>query len=145
MALPAPKPNIDTCTACGKLFPRLSLRLCSQCARVEEHRFALVRDFLREHGDGCTVPQIATGTGLPMSDVRRFMDSGRLMEVANAGCTCGGVGERCRQCRSRLSTGLRDLEQSMQRDRGESPADGPGGAERTTYVRRIRRLGSDHG
>ncbi|MCW2925237.1 MAG: Flagellar operon protein YvyF [Thermoleophilia bacterium] len=153
--LPAPKPSIDTCNACGKLFPRIAMRLCTQCSMVEEHRFRLVRDFIAEH-DGAAVGDISRGTGVSGADVRRFMDGGRLVEVTSGmgSCTCGGVGERCRHCRSKLSSTFRRMEQTMQQDAAERDASGggprfgsdargsgPGEMGRTSYVRRIRRIG----
>jgi hypothetical protein len=151
MGLPAPKPTIDTCNACGKLFPRTSMRLCSQCVHVPEHRFALVRDYLVEN-DGAPVAEIARATGVSSSDVRRFTEGGRLVEVTSGldHCTCGGVGERCRHCRAKLSSSFRRVEQEMRAELAERGLDGRGGASgrpahddggRTSYVRRIRRLG----
>ena len=149
MALPEPKPTIDTCNACGKLFPRAAMRLCTQCALVEENRFQLVRDYLVEH-DGAALGEIARETGVSSSDVRRFTDGGRLVEITTGleACTCGGVGERCRFCRSRLSNSFRKMEQSMRAEHAER--DQHGGDDRrgagndhgrTSYVKRIRRLG----
>jgi predicted nucleic acid-binding Zn-ribbon protein len=140
MALPASQPSIDTCTACGKLFPRVSMRLCSGCAMVEEHRFDLVRNYVKQH-DGANVIEIAQGTGVSGGDVRRFLEGGRLVEVGGAICTCGGVGERCRHCRSHLSGKLRDLEATMTRDLADNAGDE--GTGRTSYVRRIRRIDGD--
>ncbi|MCW2926668.1 MAG: flagellar protein [Thermoleophilia bacterium] len=141
VAVPASKPQIDKCNACGKLFPRIAMQLCGTCSQVEEHRFALVRDFLVEH-DGAGLGDISRATGVPGSDVRKFMDGGRLIQIAGSleTCTCGGVGTRCRACRAKLSTGFRELEQSM---RGGTPAAGidDDPSSRATYVRRIRRLG----
>lgn len=142
MATPAPKPSIDTCHACRKLFPRVSIRLCTSCALVEEHRFALVREFVLEH-DGAAVGEIATGTGVAAIEVRRFLESGRLVELAvnpHTTCTCGGVGERCRFCRRQLSTVFRDMETTMQREQSDRTGQA---RERVHYVKRIRRLGSD--
>lgn len=145
MALPARKPTIDTCNACSKLFPRTAIRLCAQCSLVEEHRFALVRAYLVEH-DGAPLGQIARETGVSSSDVRRFTEGGRLVEITSGmeSCTCGGRGERCRFCRSRLSSSFRELEETMRRDHIDG-ADGRSGGDddhgRTSYVRRIRRLG----
>lgn len=139
MGLPAPKPTIDTCNACGKLFPRTSMRLCTQCSLVEQNRFALVRDYLVDH-DGAPMAEIARETGVPTADVRRFCDGGRLIEVTSGmdSCTCGGVGERCRYCRSRLSNSFRQLEQTMRSEHAGDRDDEPG---RAHYVRRIRRVG----
>lgn len=139
MTLPAPRPSIDTCNACGKLFPRKTMRLCAHCALVEEHRFEIVREYLREN-DGAAVGQIAGDTGVSASDVRRFQDGGRLVALESV-CTCGGVGERCRVCRTKLSSSFRELEQSMQREQTQRPAAGETSEGRTTYVRRIRRVG----
>lgn len=140
MALPAPKPSIDTCNACGKLFPRIAVRLCGQCAGVEENRFRLVRDYLLDN-DGAPLGEVARETGVALSDVRRFSEGGRLIEISSGleGCTCAGVGERCRACRQRLSGSFRQLEQDMRRD--SDGTESPDGLGRTSYVRRIRRLG----
>lgn len=155
MALSAHKPSIDTCNACGKLFPRTSMRLCNQCALVEEHRFELVRQFLVD-SDGAAVPDIARSTGVSTSDVRRFMESGRL--VAESGgtmrvdeCTCDIEGQRCRACRAELAAKFQAMESRMADDqRRRGTGTDPGGraraaeddaSGRTSYVRRIRRIG----
>ena len=156
VAMPAPKPIIDTCNACGKLFPRMSMRLCTQCSMVDENRFQLVRDYLIEN-DGASVGEITRGTGVSGSDVRKFMDGGRLVEITSGmdSCTCGGVGTRCRYCRSKLTNSFRDMETTMQKDIAEGKSSGgrrgtpaPGARSsdtdehgRTSYVRRIRRIG----
>jgi hypothetical protein len=151
MAAPAQKPTIDTCNECGKLFPRTAVRLCTQCVLVEENRFRLVRDYLIDN-DGAPLGEISRETGISMSDVRRFTDGGRLVEVTTGleTCTCGGVGQRCRACRMRLSNSFRQMEQSMQRDHAERAQDpraggrdrrADEGSSRTSYVKRIRRLG----
>lgn len=155
MAAPAHKPSIDTCNACGKLFPRVSMRLCTQCSLVEENRFQLVREYLVEN-DGAALGEIARETGVSSSDVRRFTEGGRLIEITSgmSQCTCGGVGERCRYCRSRLSSSFRQMEATMKQEaaeRGNGGTRGRGGRSsgsgssdehgRTSYVKRIRRLG----
>lgn len=82
--------------------------------------------------------EIARETGVSTADVRRFCDGGRLVEVTTGmdSCSCNGVGERCRYCRSRLSNSFREMEQSMRSEHTEREESG-----RTSYVRRIRRLG----
>jgi hypothetical protein len=139
VALPARKPTIDTCNACGKLFPRLGIQLCTACAIVDENRFRLVRDYLVEH-DGAPLAEIARETGVPTSDVRRFADGGRLVEITAGmdSCTCGGVGTRCRFCRSKLSQSFRRVEREMRQEHDAAAVDD---GARTSYVRRIRRLG----
>ncbi len=138
MALPAPKPSIDTCNACGKLFPRVAMRLCTGCSLNEQNRFALVREYLVDN-DGAPMAEIARETGVSTADVRRFCDGGRLIEVTTGmdSCSCGGVGERCRYCRSRLSNSFRQMEETMRSEHAEH-GDVSG---RTSYVRRIRRVG----
>lgn len=136
---PALQPNIDKCNACGKLFPRVSIRLCTKCAVVEEHRFELVREFLKEH-EGAVVGEVSQATGVSASDVQHFMERGRLIALENV-CTCGGIGERCRFCRSKLSSGLRDLQKAMQEEHLRHAPASSEQTERTHYVRRIRRVG----
>ncbi len=135
--MPAPKPSIDTCSACGKLFPRVAMRLCVQCSLDEQNRFSLVREYLLEN-DGAPLAEIARETGVPTSDVRRFCDGGRLIEMTSGmdSCSCSGVGNRCRYCRSRLSNSFRDMEAAMRSEQSDPEESG-----RTSYVRRIRRVG----
>lgn len=117
------------------------MRLCTQCALVEENRFQLVRDYLLDN-DGAPLAEIARETGVSMSDVRRFSEGGRLVEITSGldTCTCGGVGERCRACRMRLATSFRRVEDEMRR--GSSDHDQPSAPSgRTSYVKRIRRIG----
>lgn len=144
MGLPAHKPSIDTCNACGKLFPRTSVRLCAQCSIVEENRFELVRGYLIDN-DGAPLGEVARETGVSMGDVRRFADGGRLIEITSGmnHCTCGGVGDRCRFCRAQLSNSFREMEATMRREQADPPArDRPSSGDgRTRYVRRRRRLG----
>lgn len=104
---------------------------------VEQNRFALVREYLIDN-DGAPMGEIARETGVSTADVRRFCDGGRLVEVTTGmdSCSCNGVGERCRYCRSRLSNSFREMEQSMRSEHTEREESG-----RTSYVRRIRRLG----
>lgn len=142
MAQPAPMPNIDTCNACGKLFPRTAIRLCSKCVLVEDNRFELVKEYLSRN-DGAAVGEISGATGVSASDVRCFMEGGRLVSL-EAVCTCGGAGERCRLCRSKLSNGFQELARTMERELGaggSSTAEPREGGERVTYERRIRRVG----
>src|SRR5690606_18470810 len=119
VAAPAHRPDIDTCNACGKLFPRVRMRLCSACAMVEDNRFQLVRAYLDEN-DGATVPQIARETGVSVANVRAFQERGQLVEVApgldGGECTCGGVGERCTRCRMELAKKLRSMQDAMAAD-----------------------------
>jgi hypothetical protein len=136
---PAHQPNIDKCNACGKLFPRVSIRLCTKCAIVEEHRFELVKEFLQEH-EGAAVGEVSRATGVSASDVQYFMERGRLISLENV-CTCGGIGERCRFCRSKLSNGFKEMQAAMLREQASRKVGEPDAPERTTYVRRIRRVG----
>lgn len=141
MSHPAPKPEIDTCNACGKLFPRAAMRLCSGCSIVEENRFQLVRDFLAAN-DGAAVAEISRATWVSSPDVRRFLESGRLIDITASAtrCTCNGMGERCRFCRSQLAGPFREMTKKMSLEqRGGGSAGEDGG--RTSYVRRMNRLG----
>ena len=138
------KPAIDTCHACGKLFPRIGMRLCVGCSLAEQNRFELVRVFLDEHGGG-SVSEIAQTTGVSAADVRRFLEGGRLVAIqggvgAGGPCTCSGSGERCVSCRSELGHNLRDLHDTMAREQGDRPgADrGRGSDDGPTHLRRRR-------
>lgn len=71
-------PNtITTCHACGKLIPNSRKALCGVCALVPEYRFALVRDWLRDH-QGATVAEVMRATGVSHGDVEGYLSGGRL-------------------------------------------------------------------
>lgn len=114
------------------------MKLCSACAVIDENRFQLVRDFLTAN-DGAAVSEISRATWVSTPDVRRFLESGRLIDITASAtrCTCGGMGERCRFCRSQLAGPFREMQKKMVREQ-----EGDRGAgERTSYVRRMNRLG----
>ena len=122
------------------------MRLCTACSLKDEHRFELVREYIQDH-DGASVIEIARGTGISGSDVRKFLDGGRLIEMnAGAGsCTCGGVGTRCKFCRSQLSGKFREMEATMSREHAERPSEQRRAEQQrgASYVRRIRRINED--
>jgi len=136
VATPSPEPKIDVCNACGKLIPRAAMRLCTSCGLIEENRFQLVRDFLMDH-DGAPVADISRLTGVSTVDVRRFMEGGRIVQVGGgiSTCTCGGVGTRCRYCRSQLTQTFKQMEATMHDEQEAARIE----AERTSSVRRERR------
>lgn len=129
MAAPAVKPNIDTCHACGKFFPRVYVALCTSCAGVEENRFQLVREYLLSY-QGSSINQVAEGTGLSRGEVARFYAEGRLVEVdpgwggEQAFCTCAIEGRRCGFCRSKLARQLGEASRAP----SPRPAASSGGA-----------------
>lgn len=143
MGEPDLKPNIDKCHACGKLFPRLYVALCGTCVLVDDNRFALVRDYLREQ-EGTAIAAIADGTGLSRGDIARFQSEGRLVSTEHGfsaaahECACEpGSSARCVHCRRQLATRLRNYTESATGPAAESTP--PSTEERTRYVRRIHR------
>lgn len=143
MGAPAQKPQIDTCNSCGKLFPRISIRLCRTCARIDENRFTLVRQYLAAN-NGAPLAEIAQATGVTIGDVRRFTDSGRLIEIETDldHCTCSENAERCRYCRSQLARTFQKMEREIRQEHLDEPKLNPQD-DRTRYVRRIRRIGEN--
>src|SRR5690606_15423554 len=106
-------------------FPRVAMRLCAQCGLIDENRFALVREYLLEN-DGAPVMEIASATGVPGSDVRAFMEGGRLIEVVeniDEICTCDGIGQRCRYCRNQLAHSFKNMQQEMTKEQREREAE----------------------
>jgi len=136
MASSAPNPSIDTCAACGKLFPRLQARLCLHCLQGQANRFELVRQYLAGN-QGATIPEIALGTGLTRGDVVGFMAEGRLVSRAagQSRCTCAGDGQRCAHCKRDLARKMNEVDQERR------PSAAPAAEELppVRYVRRTRR------
>lgn len=143
-----PKPLPDVCQGCGKLFPRLNVRLCASCSLDPQRRFSLVRDLLAE-SPGMSIGDIVAATGLSRGEVSTYYEERRLVEVtpelpvgALRTCTCGGQEPRCVKCTYELSARLRDMRKDFE---GRLPPKGQwaGGAsedDRVRYIRRAQRI-----
>jgi hypothetical protein len=109
------KPQMDVCTSCRKLYPRVYVRLCQACAASDEKRFELIRCFLEQNAQTAVgIPEIVEWTGLSRGDVVRFYEQGRLVDIDPGGggrptsCSCEpGSGQRCAYCRMTMAEGLR--------------------------------------
>lgn len=144
-----PKPSIDVCAGCGKLYPRVNIKICPHCAVSENKRFDLVRDHLVDNA-GAGIREIAEATGLSRGDVAKFLSQGRLVEVDASGapntassCTCDSSGTRCTFCRLKLA---RTFQEHATGGPAQSPLlgdliDPP--APRVQYVRRLRRTNEE--
>lgn len=134
------KPAIDTCNACGKLFPRVSMRLCTACSLAEHHRFELVRDYLDESGS-VSLAMITEATGVSLADVRKFLEGGRLITVdggAPGVCTCGGAGDRCDACRKKMASTFKGVHEEMSREDNVRRLDPHGSGDAPSHQRRRR-------
>jgi hypothetical protein len=109
------KPQMDVCPCCGKLYPRVYVRLCQSCMAVEENRFELIRRFLEQaQGTAVGIPDICEWTGLSRGEVVRFQEQGRLVDVdpglggKPTTCSCPpGTSGRCAYCRMQMADNLR--------------------------------------
>jgi hypothetical protein len=124
----AAKPNLDICNACGKLFARAYVKLCKECVVNEEHRFMLVREFLRDN-QGTSIAEIAEATGLSRGEVARYYSEGRLVDVdpgsgiTQTACTCETEGRRCAFCRRNLAEKFDQLRSNMGRADSQPASD----------------------
>ncbi len=144
----ARKPEISTCKACGKLFPKVYVPLCGTCVEVEDNRFNLIRDYLGIN-KGASVPEISDATGLSRGDILRFQSDGRLSTVErgleDGECTCAkGIG-RCDYCRKQLARDIQEQVDNPRRtlvyqERPKRDNDGSDEKKRVTYVRRQNRI-----
>lgn len=146
----ARKPEISTCKACGKLFPKVYVPLCGACVENEDNRFKLIRDYLGIN-KGASVPEISDATGLSRGDILRFQSDGRLSTVErgleDGECTCASGNGRCDYCRTQLA---RDLKAQVDnpaarrtlvyQERPKSESNDDDGKKRVTYVRRQNRI-----
>jgi hypothetical protein len=146
-----PKPQPDVCSGCGKLFPRIGVKLCATCALDSSKRFSLVRDLLQET-PGLSVGDIVEATGLPRQEINGFYDNNRLIEVTPdlSGslrvCTCGGRTPRCPKCQYELSNKLRSMKKSFEGNlpsKGQWAGGGDEDEDRVRYVRRSQRLSDE--
>jgi hypothetical protein len=139
----SPAPQLDVCSLCGKMYPRIELRLCRDCGSKEPNRFKLVRDYLRDN-PGRSINDIADHTGVSRGEISKYYEEKRLVDVdpgpgdVPLECVCPpGVtakNEMCPYCRMQLSKRLSDLQDSIGK-KNESKS------VRVQYLRRAQRLG----
>jgi hypothetical protein len=78
LTLEADVSQIDTCHGCGNQFERTALRLCPGCSLSDDRRFDLVKSYLRDNG-GAPMRVVSEETGIPLREIARFRDEGRLV------------------------------------------------------------------
>lgn len=94
--------DIRNCKKCGRLFGYVSRGICPECVKKEEEDFDLVKKFLEDNHDA-TAEGVEAGTGIPLEQIMRYLEAGRLQLRGG-----GGLASllRCRSCGRPIPEGI---------------------------------------
>lgn len=106
--------NLRNCPECGRLFAYQGRNLCSQCQKVEEDQYTVVRKYVRDN-PGATVFEVAEETGVAEERILTFLREGRLHSKGMAQVLtcdrCGkfiASGRYCPTCVGELDAQIRE-------------------------------------
>jgi flagellar operon protein (TIGR03826 family) len=108
--------ELANCSRCGKVFPKVGKRICSDCLAKDEELYKEVRKYLEEN-PGKTVQEVAQHCNVNPKKIYDFLKEGRLEGVSFAPgsaqwqCeSCGSpitAGTLCNRCRATLKSEVR--------------------------------------
>lgn len=121
------KLNIDNCPRCGKIYTVNAQYLCKECLQKVEEQYQLCVEYLREHRYA-SIQQLSEGTGVPVSQISKFIMEGRISAAQGPGLTypCETCGKPirsqklCDSCRKRLQQGWMKEEEKKSQMQGKS-------------------------
>ena len=102
--------TLTNCKRCGALIPRVPTGLCSDCVRVEQEEYRLVRDYVRDYPEA-TVMEVSRETGVSVARIYELVRQGKLVahspdsDMAVECVVCGRrivTGQVCDQCRREI-------------------------------------------
>ena len=104
--------NLANCPRCGKVFTKMSEPICSECIKLENKQYELVRGYLEKKKDAAMV-EIVEATGVPEKTVFRFLREGRLEaegQIEGLNCErCGAPvasGRYCAKCHKQVQMSI---------------------------------------
>ncbi len=111
------------CARCDKLFDKAAIQVCSECLAAEETDYETVRLYLAENPD-TAADKVSEATGVDVLCVLRMVDSGRIVNAANAAnVKCGRCGAPAICAAKRLCTQcLESLNQELLKQRNQVKA-----------------------
>lgn len=121
--------DITNCPECGKLFKKMTKKICPECIQKEEDAFLKVKQYLDDN-PGATVPEVSEETEVSEKKINQFIREGRLestsFENISAPCmSCGKptkTGKYCSDCTGKLQS---DLEKAMGEKKEEKEEEKP--------------------
>ncbi len=108
--------DMQNCPKCGRLFAKVSSKICPICEKEEEAIFQKVKAYLDEN-PGCIMAELLEATGVSAKKVLRYLREGRLvvskgMENVLACESCGEpivTGRFCDKCIVKLNNQAMEL------------------------------------
>lgn len=107
--------EVVTCKSCGRLFNHISgPRVCPGCAKKLEEKFVEVKKYVRENPN-VGIHELSKEMEVSVNQINRWVREERLVfsDDSPVGLPCEGCGATiktgrfCNNCKSQLSTGLR--------------------------------------
>lgn len=109
--------NVKNCKKCGKIFNYISgLPICPACREALEGKFQEVKEYIRQHPETASVPQIAEACDVDSNQIRQWVREERLTfgDDSPMGIECESCGEIiktgrfCEKCKDSIAKGLID-------------------------------------
>ena len=109
--------NVKNCRKCGKIFNYIGGQvICPACNEASEKKFQEVKDYIREHPQMSTIPEIAEACEVDANQVRQWVREERLTfgddSPMGIECeSCGDIiktGRFCEKCKNDMAKGLID-------------------------------------
>ncbi|MBP3888953.1 MAG: flagellar protein [Cellulosilyticum sp.] len=94
--------EVKVCKSCKRMFQHIAGPImCPKCKAIEEDRFQIVKEYLREN-PGASLADVSAETGIESKIILRFLREGRL-EVSED----SPISLVCEQCGKKIFTGIR--------------------------------------
>lgn len=115
--------EMQNCPKCGRLFTKMSSKICPICEKEEEEIFKSVKDYLDEN-PSCTMAELSEVTGVSAKRILRYLKEGRLVVTKGMGniLVCESCGEPiqsgrfCEKCLVKLSNEVNELLPQMKKN-----------------------------
>lgn len=109
--------NVKNCRKCGKIFNYISgQQICPACREAIEAKFQEVKEYIRQHPDMSSIPQLAAECEVDVNQLRQWVREERLTFGDNSPMgieceSCGDIiktGRFCEKCKDSIAKGLID-------------------------------------
>ncbi|MGN1147943.1 MAG: flagellar protein [Lachnospiraceae bacterium] len=116
--------NVRNCRKCGRIFNYvMGPHICPACREALEADFQRVKEYVREH-KGATITEVAEECNVEIQQIHQWLREERLELTEGSSIvlqceSCGALiksGRYCEKCKRELTTGLKDVVRSSQKE-----------------------------
>ncbi|MCL2495912.1 MAG: hypothetical protein FWF04_00670 [Clostridiales bacterium] len=100
--------NFVKCKMCREPFSSFGSKVCPACMEQLDKDFFIIRDYIYDHLDECSVEQVAKGTGVKEKHIVYLLEEDRLSAKGSFGNAYGATAKaalRCQICGRNVNSG----------------------------------------